>query len=355
MTDSPFPTPVTVTGATGYIAGWVVRELLARGATVHGTVRSMARPGRVAHLRAMEDELPGTLKLFEADLLTEGSFDACIAECGVVIHMASPFFVGRIKDPEAELVRPALEGTRNVLGSVERTRSVTRVVVTSSVAAIYCDPTDCERAGGVLNESHWNTRASASYQPYPYSKAVAERAAWELHDAQDRWSLATINPSFVMGPSASGRTDGTSVGFVQALLDGTRASGMPAWPTGVVDVRDVALAHVQAALRPDAEGRFILSERGTDWFEMSEWLREAFGADGYRLPRMKLPTPLQYVIGPLVAGFSWRQIWNTNRRALRFDNTRSREILGIEYRSARQAVIDLGQQLIDAGVVKPPG
>ncbi|MDX2182391.1 MAG: GDP-mannose 4,6-dehydratase, partial [Gemmatimonadaceae bacterium] len=83
--------PIAVTGASGYVGSWVVRELLARGATVHATVRDPNRAHRVDHLHRAAEGLPGTLKLFAADLLDEGSFDAAFRECTVVVHTASPF------------------------------------------------------------------------------------------------------------------------------------------------------------------------------------------------------------------------------------------------------------------------
>src|SRR5690349_8331537 len=90
--------PVAVTGASGYIAGHVVRELVARGATVHGTVRKPDGPA-VAHLRKLSDDGPGKVVLFEADLLRPDGFPEAFAGCSVVFHTASPFIIGA-KDPE---------------------------------------------------------------------------------------------------------------------------------------------------------------------------------------------------------------------------------------------------------------
>jgi len=92
-----------------------------------------------------------------------------------------------------------------VLDAVNRTESVERVVLTSSCAAIYGDVADCAAApGGVLTEEVWNTSSSLEHVPYSYSKTVAERAAWEMAGAQDRWRLVVINPAGIYGPSAGG-------------------------------------------------------------------------------------------------------------------------------------------------------
>lgn len=109
-TDSP----VLVTGATGYVAGWIVRDLLEAGVTVHAAVRDPHNAAKLAHLTGMAEKAPGSLKVFAADLLDEGSYEAAMAGCGIVLHTASPF-TSAIKDPQKELVDPALEGTRNVL------------------------------------------------------------------------------------------------------------------------------------------------------------------------------------------------------------------------------------------------
>ena len=133
---------VLVTGGSGYIASWVVKYLLEEGYTVRATVRNLRSEDKVAHLKAMEREYSGKLQLFEADLLTEGSFDESMKGCDVVIHTASPFFIKGLKDAQKQLVDPALQGTRNVLETANRAESVKRVVLTSSVAAIMGDNVD---------------------------------------------------------------------------------------------------------------------------------------------------------------------------------------------------------------------
>lgn len=127
--------PVCVTGASGFIASWIVKLLLEMGYTVHGTVRSLKERSKWIHLM----ELPFAeqrLRLFEADLMASGSFASAIEGCVGVFHCASPYYV-KAEDVNEELIRPAIEGTQNVLRTCISTPSVKRVVVTSSVAAIY--------------------------------------------------------------------------------------------------------------------------------------------------------------------------------------------------------------------------
>ena len=100
------------------------------------------------------------------------------------------------------MIDPAVNGTKNVLTTANQVDSVKRVVVTSSCAAIYTDAIDCQLApDGILTEEIWNTTASLDYQPYSYSKTLAEKAAWQMVEKQSRWDLVAVNPCFVMGPA----------------------------------------------------------------------------------------------------------------------------------------------------------
>ncbi len=150
----------------------------------------------------------GTLKLFQADLLAEGSFDQAMVGCELVMHTASPFIISGFNDAYEALIRPALDGTRNVFASVERTPSVKRVVLTSSVAAVYGDNKEALNVpNAVFNETYWNTSSILTHMPYHYSKTVAEREGWRLQAEQSvphRWDLVCINPSFIVGPADTG-------------------------------------------------------------------------------------------------------------------------------------------------------
>lgn len=137
--------PVLVTGGSGFIALELISQLLSRGYTVHTTVRSLQNQAKVQPLRQLRDSHPdGKLLLFEADLLQDGSFQPAMQGCSVVYHVASPFKMAeKIKDGDAEMLKPALQGTRNVLNTVQETPSVTRVVLTSSSES-SCLPTSPE-------------------------------------------------------------------------------------------------------------------------------------------------------------------------------------------------------------------
>ncbi|MDA4844947.1 NAD-dependent epimerase/dehydratase family protein [Hoeflea poritis] len=350
--DIDTSSPVMVTGATGYVAGWIVKALLDAGLTVHAAVRDPDSAAKVQHLADMAADAPGSIRFFKADLLDEGSYGAAMNGCSIVFHTASPFVID-VADPQRDLVDPAVKGTANVLNSVNGTQSVKRVVLTSSCAAIYGDAADCAHApGGILTEAVWNTSSSLTHQPYSFSKAEAEKAAWEIAAAQSRWDLVVINPSLIIGPGT--RPDATSEVFrtIRQMGDGTLKSGAPRVGIGVVDVREVAQAHINAAFTPEAEGRHILNGTNTDFVEIGQALAETFGKD-YPLPTKALPKPVLWLIGPFVnKSLTRRFIARNVNHPWKADNAKSRQALGVSYRPMKDSLTEMFQQMIEAGAFK---
>ena len=149
--------PVMVTGATGYVAGHIVKRLLQDGINVHAAVREPSNKGKLRYLNELADYSSGTIRYFESDLLKNGSYVEAMQGCELVFHTASPCHLA-VDDAQKDLVEPALLGTRNVLEEVNRSDTVKRVVVTSSCAAIYGDTADVASAKGeMFTEDDWNT------------------------------------------------------------------------------------------------------------------------------------------------------------------------------------------------------
>lgn len=341
--------PVMVSGATGYVAGWLVKRLLEEGLTVHAPVRNPADAGKLKYLDEIAAKSAGKIVYFKADLLEVGSYAEAMAGCQVVFHTASPFSMS-VKDPQKELVEPALLGTRNVLESANKTPTVKRVVLTSSCAAIYGDNAD-QRAtpNDIFTEEIWNTSSSLEHQPYSYSKTVAEQEAWKINKAQDRWDLVTINPSLVIGPGINPKGTSESFNIVRQLGDGTMKPGVPDIGMGLVDVRDVAEAHLRAAFTPAAKGRYIVSGHNSSFPEMAQALLPKFGKD-YPIPRGTLPKWLLWLVGPMVNKALTRKgvALNVNL-PWKGDNSRSRKELGIQYRPLADSMNEFFQQMVDSG------
>ena len=158
--------PILVTGATGYVAGWIIERLLNQGHIVHATVRDPSKQDKIQHLYDLAEKSSGEIHFFKADLLNAGSFDDAMQNCEIVIHTASPFVVTNFKDAVKDIIEPAVKGTENVLDSVNRTESVKRVVLTSSIASTYGDAAEIKNTpNNEFNESHWNDTSNETNQP----------------------------------------------------------------------------------------------------------------------------------------------------------------------------------------------
>ncbi|XP_024022047.1 tetraketide alpha-pyrone reductase 1-like [Morus notabilis] len=242
---------VCVTGASGFIASYLVKLLLQRGYTIKASVRDLNDPKKTEHLVSL-DGAKERLHLFEANLLEEGSFDSVVDGCECVFHTASPVNLSPT-NPQVELIDPALKGTLNVLRSCTKVPSLKRVVLTSSITAVLfngkpltpdvlvdetwvSDPAFCE------NSKLW----------YVLSKTLAEEVAWKFAK-ENGIDLVAINPGFVIGPFLQ-PTLNLTVETILNLVNG-RAQTFPNSVYRFVDIRDVALAHIQAFEVASASGR----------------------------------------------------------------------------------------------------
>ena len=349
--EAPMKTdsPVCVTGASGFVAAHIVRELLERGYRVRGTVRSLRRREKYTFLT----QLPGAadrLQLVEADLLTPGSYDTAVAGCDVVLHTASPYVIN-VKDPQRDLVDPAVKGTLNVLVSA-KAAGVRRVVLTSSMAAISDEPIE----GKVFSESDWNEQSSLARNPYYYSKTMAERAAWTFMKEQSPpFDLIVINPFMVIGPSLGPELN-TSNAIFRDILTGVYP-GILNLTWGLVDVRDVAKAHVLAMESDGAQGRYLVAGEALDMRQIVAILRGAGYDAGYKLPRLDLTSRF--------ATFAVRLLSHTQPagtgsylrthlgKVMRYETSKVRRELGLTFRPARDSVLDAVASLKQWGYLKP--
>ncbi|GKS91727.1 NAD-dependent epimerase/dehydratase family protein [Acidovorax sp. SUPP2539] len=328
-----------VTGGSGYVAGHLVKLLLENGWAVHATVRDLGKAHKLYALLGLQTLFPGRLRLFAADLLRERSFDEAMGGCDTVFHVASPFFLPeQIKNPRVELLEPALAGTRNVLAAVNRCESVGKVVLTSTVGAMFGDYADVlQMKGHVLTEDQFNRTSTLENNPYHYSKVVAEEEAWRIAGGQKRWRMVAINPGLVLGPALTPESESGSLFLLDELMRGVFFYGVPDFSFCTVDVRDVAKAHLAAALNDGAQGRYIVAEREmTRFVEMSRIVRRVHDRP-WLLPRHPLPDALVRWIGPL---FGLSQSYIRNHLGIRFtlDNQRSMDELGLRYRPIEETL-----------------
>ena len=344
--------PVMVTGATGFVASWLVKKLMDNGITVHAAVRNPDDTIKLAHLKNLENSSSGKIIFFKSDLLEEGSYLKAMEGCSVVFHTASPFNF-KVTDSQRGFVDPALKGTRNVLDSVNKTESVKRVVLTSSCVAIVGDTIEIAKyPDKTITEDMWNTTSTVNNNPYGYSKSVAEKLAWEMNEKQEKWKLVVINPSFVMGPTLSATSTSGTHGMIGQLADGTMKSGAPPFEIGMVDVKDVAEAHFNAAYLEDASGRHILSNKTLSMVDLANIIRNKFG-DEWLLPKKTAPKWLIWLIGPIIdKSISRKMISNNMGHSWLANNSKSINKLGIKYSPLEDCIEGMFQQMIDNGIAK---
>ncbi len=337
---------VLVTGATGFIAQHTILQLLDAGYRVRGSVRSAKRADYLRGVLARHADLGERLELVEADLNADEGWDAAVAGCRYVIHMASPLPSKPPKD-ERDLIVPARNGALRVLRAAARAK-VTRVVMTSSVAAvIYGHARDGSR---VYDEDDWS-QLSDGVGAYEKSKTLAEKAAWAFVDdlpEDDRFEFCTINPGLVLGPVLD-RDFSTSGEVVRKLMK-REMPGCPDVGWAVVDVRDVAKAHVVALTEDRAVGRrFVLAIEHASMLDIAAILKSEFGARGYNVPTRKLPGWLLKIVGVFdkTAALAVQELGK--RQDL--SNARARDVLGFSPRPLHDMVVDMGETMIDVGAV----
>ncbi|XP_076937559.1 phenylacetaldehyde reductase-like, partial [Bidens hawaiensis] len=210
-------------------------------------------PKKTEHLLAL-DGAKERLSLFEANLSVDGSFDAAVSGCICLFHTASPVLFS-VDDPNAQLIDPAVKGTLNVLKSAAKVQSLKKVVLTSSLAAVMLS---VKIPVGVVVDETWFSDPVTCEQTklwYHLSKTLAEDAAVKFAK-ENGLELVAINPGFVIGPILQPTLNLTSEGILGLIKD-----GKDVFPDGIyrlVDVRDVATAHILAFENPEANGRYCM-------------------------------------------------------------------------------------------------
>ncbi|MDR7270788.1 dihydroflavonol-4-reductase [Pelomonas saccharophila] len=336
------PSRILVTGGSGFIAGVLIRQLLAQGWQVHTTVRDLKR--EPALRQALGVGASDQLRCFAADLMADAGWAEAAAGCSHMAHVASPLPVGVPRDAN-DLITPARDGALRAL-KASRDAGVRRVVMTSSVAAISYGhgPGDHH-----FTEDDWTRLETPGIPPYVQSKTVAERAArdWVAREGGGL-EFCTVNPSVVLGPVASADYS-ASVVIVQSLLRG-KIPALPHIGFGIVDVRDVAELHWRALTAPGmADERFIACG-GFLWLrEIAAILRAELGEQARKVPTLNMPdwaVRLLAKVSPTV-----RAAASELGTARHQDSSHARAVLGWVPRPPREAIVQTARDLIALGVI----
>jgi len=314
---------VLVTGGSGYVGTQLIAALLRAGqGPVRAQVRSAAREDGLRAAVRRGDVSDAGLEVVAAELMSDDGWKAAMAGVDEVYHVASPIPPAQPKDPD-ELIVPAREGTLRVL----RAAGARRVALTSSFAAIGYTP----KPSGEFTEDDWTDPDMPGLAPYPRSKAIAERAAWDfLRSEGGGTELTVINPTFILGPPLTAET-GSSMYLIKAMFSG-EMSVAPRHRFGIADVRDVADLHIRAMAAPGAAGkRFIgVSDRPPmTYLELAGFLRQRFGALAAKAPTEQAPGG---DLPPLV-----------------IHNDRAKEELGWRPRPVEETIADTVENLRERG------
>lgn len=265
---------VLVTGGTGFIGAWVVKDLVGRGFIVKAVVRKESQ-GEV--LVATFPEYKGKVTFVVVpDIIKEGAYDSVVSDVQGVIHLASPVLFA-IEDPQ-DLLGPSLQGTLGMLKSVAKYgKEVKRVVITSSCVSVSAGG---ETAPYVIPHTAWNEvspkaverdgKKASAWDTYQASKVLSEKAALEfMEKTKPHFDLALVLPAWVFGPYIhpvpTKESLGSTLGVYYSILNGGEETEQAATALqgDYVDVRDVAAHHSLALMTEAAGGQRIISSNGT--------------------------------------------------------------------------------------------
>ncbi|KIW20290.1 hypothetical protein PV08_00865 [Exophiala spinifera] len=334
-TDKPY---VLVTGATGFIGAHVVDLLLERGCRVRGAARNMGKAQLMKDARPQyADQLDFVQVADFAGSSSTSSFTDAVKGIDGIVHLASPLSF-KPGDNEKDVVLPAIQGVKSVLHAAAREPSVKRIVITSSFAAVIDDgrkeATKFTYTGRDWNPQSYDESIDPTTSPemaYRGSKKFAELEAWNFIDREKpTFDIVTLCPPMVFGPMRHPVTTLSDLNETsEALWKITSGQDIPRGITFYIDVRDLALAHVEALLRPQCGNRrytIAAPERYTCTMA-ADIIAEEF--DWGRDRVAKYDTPQEF------------------DETCTLDGEEAARDLGITYRKFRTSVVDFVKQAIE--------
>lgn len=334
-------TTVFVSGATGFIAQHVIKQLVEKKYKVVGSVRSKEKGDQL--VSKFGDSFQYEIV---SDIAKSGAFDEALKkhqDVTVFLHTASPFHFNT-DNVEKDLYEPATEGTRNALKAIEKYGpQVKRVVITSSFAAVL----DAKRESDptlTYTEENWNPMSREEgtengINGYMVSKKLAEKAAWDfVEQSKPNFVVTSVNPTYVFGPQAfdSDIKDSlnTSSELINTALKLKPEDELPT-PTGpYIDVRDVAEAHLVAFEKEEAKNqRLVLADGRFTFQDFLDIIHKNF-PEKAKAKKIPVGTP----------GSSKKDL--ANKAKLNFAKTE--KVMGIKYIDLETSVVDTVKQIFDA-------
>ncbi|CAJ0921220.1 unnamed protein product, partial [Mesorhabditis belari] len=267
--------------------------------------------------------------------------------CDYVLHVASPFPIVSTE----ETIKTAIDGTLNVLKACQNEASVKKVVLTSSCAAVN-EGNDPDR---IFDEGSWTNTRSSQVDFYAKSKTLAEKAAWDfVANIQDgnKFKLTTLNPTLIVGPPLIDDDQGTSITLIRRFLNPWEMPGVPGVSLALVDVRDVAKAHIEAMRRPETDGeRILCTSQPSFWFrDFARILGKEFRRQGYWVPLIQVPYAVVYIFSFFDAQAA--SVLHRIGPEVKFSNKKAKRLLGLEFRDPAESIVEMTYHLIERGIIK---
>ncbi|CAO1635946.1 unnamed protein product [Parajaminaea phylloscopi] len=289
---------VLVTGATGFFAQLVLDSLLEdpAGYRVRGTLRSKAKAD--ALLARFSAEQQKRIELVEVADTASSDLSDAVKGVDAILHTASPYQLN-VEDAERDLLKPALEGTLNVLRYAAKESSVKFIGITSSFAAVTnFEKGGPNRPGFVYTDKDWNPAGAkeaiqfggAGAFSYSASKKIAEEAAWKFVESEKPgFAITSFNPPMIYGPTKQPNVTLSNINTSSKTIYGliSNAEQMPEDRLPLFcHARDVADAHVRAIANKEAHGkRFLLCGGKFNWTMAVQHIAQTRPELKSRLPR----------------------------------------------------------------------
>ncbi|XP_047321828.1 vestitone reductase [Impatiens glandulifera] len=266
---------VSVIGGTGYVASWLIMRLLHHGYKVRTSIRlTHGSKKDVSYLRNLPCTSENQLEIFNADMDNPESFNEVIQGSIAVFHVAHPGDF-EDKEPEEIITKRAINGTLGILKACLRSKTVKRVVYTSSAFTVLYSEKDID----MIDETNWtNEDYVRTTKPfgasYIISKTLTEKA---VIDFGEKYGLdvVTIIPPMINGPFICPRLPG-SVYTSLALVFGDVELYKHLVRSPMIHIDDVASAHIFLLEYPDANGRYICSSGEVTIDKISEFIRDKY-------------------------------------------------------------------------------
>lgn len=290
------PKRVLVTGGGGYLASWLVKDLLEAGHHVQVTVQNKAEIQKYQALYFFEKESAGTLSVFEADLRKPESFNKALTNVEVVFHLAAPPSALGHTD-NTEILTPLIEGTQWLWDSILTTPTVKKVVVASQLtSALPGHPPKAKRGQvvsphpEVVTADCWNERLTEGDHPYDYGKRISEQLSLKQAETAPPLQgvqVVSLCAGLLLGPALSHPTKSKSFELVKELLSGQLKGGAPAKWEYVQDVRWVASCLMKAGMDDTLTGRYLLPGEWVSYLDLAKQIQPLYPKQ-YKLPRKAL-------------------------------------------------------------------